>query len=131
MALRFKGDNLVREDGSVFEVPYEALLKACLRENYETVSAKEIIFAAVLETTGEVAIGNTYRRSSLFNRLEEEIRNFPIYQKARELQMEKDKKAREDLKNLQASMAFFPSSPEHKKKLRDIQNRFYRSSFNR
>lgn len=105
MAVRFKGDNLVREDGTVFEISYEALLKACLKESYETISIKEIIFSVILETTGENVIGNTHRKSSLFNRLEEQILKFPVYQKAKEQKMAKDQ-ANRDWKWKQTEMKY-------------------------
>lgn len=131
MALRFKDDNLVRDDGTVFEISYEALLKSCLRDSYETVSLKEIIFSAILETTGELAIGNKYRKSSLFNRLEEEIRKNPAYQNAREVQMAKDKEEREKIQLYEASLYVYSLNPIKEQKIREIRRRYYRSSFNR
>ena len=49
MAVRFKGDFILTAEGEVLDVAYEDLRQACLKDEYSTISIKEIIFHAVYE----------------------------------------------------------------------------------
>lgn len=83
MALRFIGDSLLNDKGEKVKVSYEELLKACLKEEYDTTTVSIIIFTGIQEITGERVVKNNYRQSNLFNRLEDDILKDKNYQRKR------------------------------------------------
>ena len=81
MSVRFTEKNgIVDDQGIRLEIPYEELLKACLKEEYSTIRIREIIFGAVEELLGQkVMINNCYNKSNLFRMLEQNIQQYPAY----------------------------------------------------
>ena len=80
MSLRFKGENLIDENGQVFNVSFEELVTECLASSYTSLSISGIIVEAVKEVTGLDCMKYRCRESNLFCKLETAILEDSRYQ---------------------------------------------------
>ena len=126
MALRFKEEHLVKEDGTYLEISYEELIQACLLDTYKTISVKEIIFTAIYSITGEKVVDYRCRDSSLFNRLEDEILKDSRYLESKE-QFIKERSKYSSKTNYQEPFLDSPAfrRRERKKNILKIKGWFY------
>lgn len=101
MTVRFKGENLIDEQGKIIPIPYEDLKEACLAADYEALSIVKIVSEAIEYVFDLHVNSGKCRESVLFNNLENAIRKDGRYkakkEKARE-EYQKLKKSRESEK---------------------------------
>lgn len=98
--VRMKDDRLVDSEGNEMEISYEELRDACIAnlEVCNNPNVTYIVTFTIHEMTGYDCISNNIRRSSLFNRLENEILQNETYQAIKKKLVEKARSTREQYK---------------------------------